>query len=208
MDLAPSETDWALAKSVYDAFSQKPGAQHIASEFALAHLSALVNRVRPEAVLEFGAGIGTITYFLLNHPAKIGHVTTTEGNAFCLEQLAANIPTEYSGRYDIVVDDGALATEKWPYKIVIVDSSVSRRGYGFLDRGMTCFVEGKRLANRQEIEDELAGRGLRCNFVNYRRGPKLFSVAMRRSKKYGISYPKFSILKVPKGCWIGTVEAR
>lgn len=87
MKVEPSALDWAYAKSVYDEFSQKPGAQHIASEFALAHLGAVLNKVKPNSVLEFGAGIGTITHFLLKHPANIGHVTTTENNPYCLDQL-------------------------------------------------------------------------------------------------------------------------
>jgi hypothetical protein len=206
MKVELSESDWAFAKSVYDEFSKKPGAQHIASEFALAHLSAVVNKVKPRSVLEFGAGIGTITYFLMKHPVNISHVTTTESNDFCLEQFAANIPDEFSGRYDLVVDDSTLAPGQRHYDLVIVDVSVSSQGYAYLDSGMTCFVEGARSTNRREIEAELAGRGLRCDFVNYNRGTQYCSIVLRRSKKSGIPYPKFRFRKVRKGCWIGAVE--
>ena len=206
MKVEPSESDWAFAKSVYDEFSKKPGAQHIASEFALAYLSAVLNKVTPNSVLEFGAGIGTITYFLMKHPANIGHVTTTENNPFCLEQFAANISEEFNGRYDLIVDDGKLIPGQRPYNLVVVDDSVSAQGYAYLDQGMTCFVEGGRSVNRQEIQGELAGRGLRCDFVNYTRPMQYFSMALRRSKKSGIPYPKFYFRKVRKGCWIGAVE--
>ena len=206
MQVEPSESDWAFAKSVHDEFSQKPGAQHIASEFALAYLSAVLNKVKPNSVLEFGAGIGTITYFLLKHSANIGHVTTTENHPNCLEQFAANISEEFGGRYDLIVDDSALVPGQRPYELVIVDNSVSARGYAYLDHGMTCFVEGARSENRREIQSELAGRGLRCDFVNYNRGMQYFSIVLRRSKKFGIPYPKFRLRKVRKGCWIGAVE--
>ena len=206
MKVEPSESDWAFAKSVYDEFSKKPGAQHIASEFALAYLSAVLNKVTPDSVLEFGAGIGTITYFLMKHPANIGHVTTTENNPFCPEQVAANIPEEFSGRYDLVVDDGTLVSGQRSYDLVIVDDPVSPSGYAYLDHGMTCFVEGVRSVNRWEIQGELAGRGLRCDFVNYNCGMQYFSIVLRRSKKSGIPYPKFRFRKVSKGCWIGAVE--
>lgn len=208
MQVEPSESDWSFAKLVYDEFSQKPGAQHIASEFALAHLSAVVNKVKPASVLEFGAGIGTITNFLLKHPVNIGHVTTTENNPFCLEQFAANISEEYSGRYDLIVDEGTLVPGQTSYDLVIVDVMLGRPSYAYLDRGTTCFVEGTRSVNRREIDDELAARGLRCDFVNYNRGVKYFSLDLRRSKKYGFLYPKFRFSKVRKGCWIGAVEPR
>ena len=206
MQVEPSESDWAFANSVHDEFSQKPGAQHIASEFALAYLSAVLNKVMPNSVLEFGAGIGTITHFLLKHPANIGHVTTTENHPYCLEQFAANISEEFDGRYDLIVDDSTLVPGQRPYELVIVDNSVSARGYAYLDHGMTCFVEGARSANRREIQSELAGRGLRCDFVNYNRGMQYFSIVLRRSKKSGIPYPKFRLRKLRKGCWIGAVE--
>ena len=206
MKVEPSESDRAFAQTVHKEFSQKPGAQHIASEFALAHLSAVLNKVKPRSVLEFGAGIGTITYFLMKHPANVGHVTTTENNQFCVEQFAANIPEEFSSRYDLVVDDGTLVPGQRPYDLVIVDDSVSAQGCAYLDQGMICFVEGGRSTNRQEIQDELAGRGLRCDFVNYNRGTKYFRIVLRRSKKYGIPYPLFLLRKVRKGCWIGAVS--
>jgi len=206
MQLEPSESDWAFAKIVHDEFSQKPGAQHIASEFALAYLSAVLNKVKPDSVLEFGAGIGTITHFLLQHPANIGHVTTTENHPYCLEQFAANISEEFDGRYDLIVDDSTLLPGQRPYELVIVDNLVSARGYAYLDNSMTCFVEGARSANRREIQSELAGRGLRCDFVNYNRGMQYFSIVLRCSKKSGIPYPKFRLCKVRKGCWIGTVK--
>jgi len=206
MKIEPSATDWAFAKSVRDEFLQKPGSQHIASEFALAYLSAVLNEVKPRSVLEFGAGIGTITSFLMKHPTNIDHVTTTESNAFCLEQFAANIPEEYRGRYDLIADDSNLIPGHRRYELVIVDHSVGKQGCAFLDPGMICFVEGGRTRTRQEIQGELAGRGLRCNLANYNRGMRYFSMGLRRTKKTGIPYPKVHIAKARKGCWIGVVE--
>jgi hypothetical protein len=206
MQIEPTEADWAFAKSVHDEFSQKPGARYIAGEFALAYLSALLNKVKPRSALEFGAGIGTITHFLLKHPANIDHVTTTESNEFCLEQLAANIPEAYSDRYDLIADASTLEPGQRQYDLAVVDAYVGSQAYAHLDHGMTCFVEGTRTANHRELEDELAGRGLRCDFVNYNGGTKFLSIVLRRSRKSRIPYPKFRFRKVRKGCWIGTVE--
>jgi predicted O-methyltransferase YrrM len=79
--IEPSEADWAFAKSIRDEFKRKPGSQHIASEFALAYLSALLNKVKPDSVLEFGAGIGTVTYFLMKHPANISRANLPSGGS-------------------------------------------------------------------------------------------------------------------------------
>jgi len=83
---------------------------------------------------------------------------------------------------------------------------VSRQGCAYLDQGMICFVEGGRTGTRQEMQRELAGRGLRCNLANYNRGMRNFSISLGRSRKSGIPYPKVRFPKVRKGCWIGSIE--
>ena len=70
MQVCPTEADWALAREVHGFFAPKPGARHIASEFALAYLHTLLNDSHAKHVLEFGAGIGTITTCLLSHPSR------------------------------------------------------------------------------------------------------------------------------------------
>jgi 16S rRNA A1518/A1519 N6-dimethyltransferase RsmA/KsgA/DIM1 with predicted DNA glycosylase/AP lyase activity len=47
--------------------------------------------------LEFGSGIGTITYLLLSANQSLT-VVGVEANAFCLAQLDQNIPDDFKAR--------------------------------------------------------------------------------------------------------------
>src|SRR5689334_12958041 len=78
------EADRTFGKSVHAEFKRHPGAEHIASQIALAYLSACLRSFRPRKVLELGAGIGTITYALLKHPCELEHVVATESDAHCI----------------------------------------------------------------------------------------------------------------------------
>jgi len=51
-------------------------------------------------VLEFGAGIGTITYLLLSVRPE-PNLIAVDANEFCLEQLERNIPDEFRSRLKI-----------------------------------------------------------------------------------------------------------
>lgn len=83
-----------LGIEVYDRFVVRPGSGYIASGFALGHIIALVERRRPERVLEVGSGIGTITTAVLEARDRSGapglHVAV-EDVPFCVEQFAANL---------------------------------------------------------------------------------------------------------------------
>jgi protein-L-isoaspartate O-methyltransferase len=138
-----------IAEALYTAYAQKPGSQHIASLHACRGLEKLVLRHRPPRVLEIGAGIGTLTDLLLSALPDV-HLTTTEDNSFCLEQLKANLkdrlarvrivqsPEDVAGElFDLVVVDGGLDT-------VSVLQFVAPHGI--------VFVEGFRSAQRELLE--------------------------------------------------------
>ena len=80
--------------AVFDRFAARPGSGYIASGFALGHIMALVERRRPERILEVGSGIGTITAAVQAARDRCGtrglHVAV-EDVPFCLEQFVANL---------------------------------------------------------------------------------------------------------------------
>ena len=206
MNVTPSEADWELARSVGNEFRPKPGSEYIASDFALAHLSAVLNAIRPDSVLEFGAGIGTITYFLMKHPVSIGHLTTIENHPFCLAQFAANIPAEFEDRYELVNEIGDVAPGARRYDLVIVDHTVGKEGCALFEQGVVCFVEGARGKTRQLFNAELGERGLRCDLTNYDRERRNFSLSIEHCARSGLPYPKIRFPRTIKGCGIGVVE--
>jgi hypothetical protein len=205
VQISPTDADWAFANEVHGAFVAKPGAQYIATAFALAHLSAVLNSERPHTVLEFGAGIGTITQLLLQHPSHISHVTATEKNPFCVQEFAKNIGAHYAGRYELVTEIDRLLLLNKRYDLVVIDGLLEPDQYKLITLGTTCFVEGSRTPTRRELNEQLANRGLNCPFENYNRGTRYFSFYMRHDSDTGQRSPKFKFRRVLKGCWIGKV---
>ena len=202
MRVEPESEDWKVAKEVYRLFSRKPGSAHIASELTLAHLAALV-RTRPiNSVIEFGAGIGTLTYLLLSRLGEDRRVTSVERNTYCIEQLMHNIPPELRDGWSIKHPrsvDGSIE-----FDLLIADGMHAQaRTSDCLQTGSFCFVDGERAKTRATIERGLAKRGLTCDFVYHsHRSPRF---EWRRTVS-GFPYPRVNLSLSPtRGCWIGEV---
>lgn len=207
MELVPTDDDWAIAGKTFERFASRPGAKHIATEFALAHLSALLRTMRPDSVLEFGAGIGTITHMLLVHPHGPRRVTSTEDHPFCLEQLEANIPRELRDRLELVTTLAGPERIVGDFELVIFDGEFSDpAGFLYINSGTVCFIEGSRRSTRRALDEVLGARDLVCRFENYNRGTKPLALVWRKSKTMGIPYPKLKRRMVLKGCWVGEVS--
>ncbi len=207
MIVKPSEADWEFAESVHARFAVRPGSQHIATEFSLAHLSALLKASRPKTILEFGAGIGTLTYALLTHPADVAEIVSTECDAYCLEQLELNIPADLKPRNRVVTDMDVLLQEPVTYDLVVFDGGFyDSRETLFMDKDSFCFIEGSRQATRDSVAEQLRKRGLACHLDNHHQGYRYFSFG--RAKKSGSGKRKlnFQWRRSLAGCWIGQVE--
>ncbi len=208
MLLTPNGDDRALARATFEQFARLPGAQHIATEFALTHLSALLRTLKPASVLEFGAGIGTITSLLLEHPCGIKHVTSTEDHPFCLEQLKANLPPKTGDRLTLISGESDLSEIDRNFDLIIFDGEFGApEKLQFLDDRVICFVEGSRSRARNTLSRHLANKGLTCQFTNYNRGRKLVSMAWREKRRFGLRVPKLRFNRTIKGCWVGVVSA-
>ena len=142
MRVRPKLDDWVSAYRVYRRFATRPGSEHIATWRALTCLSALVGLRRPESVLEFGTGIGTITYLLLTALPKLT-VVGLETNPFCLAQLDRNIPDELKPRLTVVTDGKAPLVGA--FDLIVLDGRLPKtEDWPFLRQGTLCFVEGNR----------------------------------------------------------------
>jgi hypothetical protein len=105
MQIRPTREDRAFAAEIYRRYKAKPGSEHIATEVALIYLSACLRIYRPRTVVEFGAGIGTMTDALLSHPCGVERVISTEHDKFCLGELAYNLRHHDRSRFQTVTID-------------------------------------------------------------------------------------------------------
>lgn len=165
MRVKPSDADWNVAGEVFRRFHPLPGSRHIASRYALAHLAAVLRQNEIKYAVEFGAGIGTITYLLLTYPEPTRTVVSTEPNAFCLEQLERNLPADLRARLT-VISDGALP--RGDFDLAVIDGKVATAEYATILRpGLICFVEGGRLPQRGNVRRIVAENGLRCDLKHH-----------------------------------------
>jgi hypothetical protein len=204
MRVEPKFEDWKVAKEVYRLFSHKPGSAHIASELTLAHLAVLV-RTRPiNSVIEFGAGIGTVTYLLLSRLPEDRTVVSIEHNTYCLEHLMHNIPPEMRQGWSIRHPRDINGSER--FDLLIADGKHAKdRTSDCLQIGGVCFVDGDRAKTRATIETGLAERGLTCAFVYHSHRSRRFE--WRRTVS-GFPYPRVNLSLSPtRGCWIGEIDA-
>lgn len=207
MGLKPDDHDWSLAREHVAQYRKKPGSERIATEFALAHISALQYAHSPARILEFGTGIGTIADFLLSHPNAPAHVTATETNEFCIDQFGHNLARHESGKVRLVTGLEELLEIKPDFDLVIFDGGFFvDEQFRFLTNGTMCLVEGNRASTRADINTALRPEGLECQFTHYHRGRRLIKFSWVNRNRKHLIFPKVRINKYRKGCWIGTVQ--
>lgn len=163
---------------MFDRFVVRPGSGYIASGFALGHVIALVERRRPERILEIGSGIGTITTAVREARDRVGasglHVAV-EDVPFCLDQFAVNLghradEVEVVPRaadivaalgpvaFDLVIVDGGDPDDLAPderHTFTADDRAAAVGAWPALlaPRGVV-LVENTRTAQRQELETQ------------------------------------------------------
>ena len=194
LTIKPTADDWRLAREVHARFAAKPGSGHIATEFALAHLAALLATHPVKSVLEFGSGIGTITSLLLERLPSDARIVCTEKNAFCREQFDLNIPAAARDRIELIPQGRPKIKER--FDLIVVDGAI--HGARNLRDGSLCFFEGNRIGSRATIEAEIAARGLACTLTHCRTG----RYRWKWGRKFGL--PIFWLVQV-KGCWVGRI---
>ena len=207
MKIDVTRADWRRAGETHRLFSAKPHAEHIASKFALAHLAAILRTYDVRSVLEFGAGIGTLTYLLLASRHDLT-VVCTERKSLCLNCLEQNIPSGMRERLTIHAENPPSI--EGTFDLVIIDGKI--KNALFLKPGSISFVEGQRTRERRNLETLLNEYGMTCEFTNHLQWrleiawqrPKWRP--LRRLRGWGMEEIKVPILVRRKGCWIGRVE--
>lgn len=206
MHLSPTGEDHETGSALHRLFASRPGAEHIASEFALAHLSCLLNAAKPHTVLEMGAGIGTLTYLLLTHPRRPELIVSVEDNEYCIDQFTYNLPIQLRAGHSLTTDVQTAREHASHFDVVIFDAeNQAEEACEFLEANTIVFVEGSRKHQRAAIQSQLRDRNLTCNFNRYIPGHRLIAYS-KTGKAPRIPCTNYRIWRRTKGCHTGIVE--
>lgn len=163
--------DRKRALSIWQSFAKRPGATvsgnvGIASAHAIGGLLRVLQKRRPRRVLELGAGIGTLTFTVLDTLSRMGvtdqpdfRFDTVETQPFCLGQLDENLEG-FEGKYRVHSDLSEVREAGIAYDLVIVDGGGDLPNdlgvldfSGLLERRGVILVEGGRAFQRRLIAD-------------------------------------------------------
>ncbi len=206
MYLSPSLEDRETGSAVHQLFASRPGAEFIASDFALAHLSCLLNTAKPNSVLEMGAGIGTVTYLLLTHPQRPESIVSVEDNEYCLEQFNRNLPAQMRGGHLLTTDVHTARKQAKHFDVVIFDAeNQAEEACEFVGPETIVFVEGSRKYQRAAIQAHLRSQDLKCTFNRYIPGHRLIAYS-KTGKACRLLWTNYRIWRRVKGCFTGMVE--
>jgi len=146
-------------KATYNRFHNQQGAEHIASLGSMQVIFDILHSLQPKTILEFGAGIGTLTYFCLENCQA--QVDLYEDNAFCLAKLKENL-SRFKGRYYLFTDyENFRSLPHKSYDLVIVDGGPYRlfpEILNSLDNIRVVFFEGRRFKAQQMFRQALKKR--------------------------------------------------
>ena len=131
-------------KAIYHYFLKKEGSNHIAKPVTLAYMVDFAKKENPKHILEFGSGIGTISYALLENSNV--HIDMYEGNKWCIEQLEKNLQ-DYKDRITIITSLGT-PPQREEYGLIIVDGGGSGRDdFGSDDAVLSIIKKVKNIKN-------------------------------------------------------------
>ncbi len=116
------------ARQIYAHFRQLPGSEYIATEHAIAGLIKWLKKKQPRAVLEVGAGIGTLTFSciatLQENQAQSAdadfRLISIEGNRFCQAALKQNLKDQWN-YFELVEDLSVFFESGILFDFVLID---------------------------------------------------------------------------------------
>lgn len=144
--------------SVYEAFKQKNGSEHISSPIGIQILLEIIRETNPRNILEVGGGIGALSFAALKY--SDAHIDIFENNLFCLEELKKNLKG-YEGRYTLLEDYNNFKLPHNSYDLLIIDGG----GHAFIrnliskcDHIGGLIIEGSRREQRKQARKALSAK--------------------------------------------------
>lgn len=165
----------AQARAIWRSFAARRGSEHIAKATAIEGVIKHIHRVKPEVVLEVGAGIGTLTYAIVQSLVETSggdnaafRFISIEDNPFCLGELSANLGSNMEF-VQVIPSLAHLPSDVTSIDFLVVDGGASDPRYfsRLANRGAV-LVEGYRAKQRDVMAQTLAGRrNITANFRSW-----------------------------------------
>lgn len=156
-----------FAKSIHRKYSQMRGGEQVALEFSILSLLQLLEREKPEQILELGGGLGTLTEVILR--VTDANLIVVESNAWCFEKLKRNM--QGLRTYELISDYTSLNVGTMANMVVIDVNNGIYNVESLINNSteLTCiFIEGHHLAHRINISKTLWRNRSRQSFYDLR----------------------------------------
>ena len=135
-----TESIKSIANSNFLRFKSYEGSEHIATESSQENLLTILKSLQPEDVLDFGAGIGTLSALVLDNSKA--NICAVEKNKWCSDQFTAHMLP--SNRITLTQ---AIPINKH-FDLYIIDDSISIGEVCKIFKGgkktFALFIEGRR----------------------------------------------------------------
>jgi hypothetical protein len=162
-----------LVKNNYHTFSSLPGSNHIASRSSQLNLLELLHIFKPNMVLDWGSGIGTLVPLYCHVNARL--IIAVEKNEWCRSQFISNIKTA----------DNITLNEELPsnfnFDFVVIDDEISLKSILSLisqeSFPKVIFVEGWRNRTVAKLSFIIFVHGLSANFTRGKDRSQEFELA-------------------------------
>ena len=120
-------------------FHSLPGSKNIANKSSQLNLLLLCQKTSPQNILDYGAGIGTLTALML--VATKANIVAVEKNSYCINQFLHNITDRDRVQLYFSIPKSVY------FDLVIIDDTIKFREILRLIRSTGCiFIEGSRNA--------------------------------------------------------------
>lgn len=162
-----------FVKQNYHTFSSLPGSQHIASKSSQLNLLEVLHIFKPNIVLDWGSGIGTLIQLYCHVNARL--IVAVEKNEWCRSQFISNIKTTHN----------VILKEELPsnfnFDFVVIDDEISLKSILSLisqeSFPKVIFVEGWRNRTVAKLSFIILVHGLSANFTRGRSRSQEFELA-------------------------------
>ena len=154
-----------IAEFTYNEFSSKLGSDQIATRQALRSIGRVTLSFKSLDILEIGAGIGTITFFLFKlDGSKINTYIALERNDWCRKEFIKNIKSNKV----VLLDSLESKLLKNPNFVIVDDVTTSEEIIQIINAVLqgVIIVEGHRFKQRLQILKAIQSKGKKYKYLH------------------------------------------